>query len=64
MDGLCTRADVPAWESIADGTTLRSGYVTHAGRIWLCMVKHIKSALTAPYIGSPLWLDVPELERR
>ena len=58
MAGLNTRADIPAWDSITDGTTLyKGGYVTRAGRYWLCMEKHTKTAQTAPSYESPLWLD-------
>ncbi|NCB31972.1 MAG: hypothetical protein EOM66_11270 [Clostridia bacterium] len=63
MAGLCTRADIPAWDSITDGTTLYSGgYVTHNGHYWLCQRRHVKTAQTAPGIHNPLWLDAPLIE--
>ena len=58
MAGLNTRADIPVWDSITDGTALyKGGYVTRAGRYWLCMEKHTKMTQTAPSCESPLWLD-------
>lgn len=57
---MLTRGDIPAWDSITDGTTLYSGgYVTHGGHYWLCQTRHEKTADTAPGINSPLWLDAP-----
>lgn len=63
MAGLCTRADVPAWDSITDGTTLyRGGYVTHNGHYWRCQKRHVKTAQNEPGSINPLWLDAPLIE--